>query len=288
MNTFFTNDYNSAERKYLVHAFSLFFFLQIVTFSIKSKQIHPKKMRLTIELVEGAFQFMNKSTGDRELDLRDYKITTLENLGATLDQFDAIDFTSNDIRTLENFPLLNRIKRLYFSNNRISKIDERLHESIPNLEGLIMINNQLQELGDLDSLAGFKKLTTLALMGNPVSTKKHYRLYLIHRIPSIRLLDFKKVKIKERNEADKLFSGEKGKRLENEIGIKSKTFVPGGELINGSGGGAGIQPNNQRKQLTTEEIQAIKQAISKANTLEEMERLKLLLKQGYIPNSNNQ
>ncbi|KAH9421090.1 U2 small nuclear ribonucleoprotein A' [Dermatophagoides pteronyssinus] len=245
-------------------------------------------MRLTIELVEGAFQFMNKSTGDRELDLRDYKITTLENLGATLDQFDAIDFTSNDIRTLENFPLLNRIKRLYFSNNRISKIDERLHESIPNLEGLIMINNQLQELGDLDSLAGFKKLTTLALMGNPVSTKKHYRLYLIHRIPSIRLLDFKKVKIKERNEADKLFSGEKGKRLENEIGIKSKTFVPGGELMTNGGGGAGIQPNNQRKQLTTEEIQAIKQAISKANTLEEMERLKLLLKQGYIPNSNNQ
>lgn len=239
-------------------------------------------MKLTIELVEGAFQFMNKSTGDRELDLRDYKITTLENLGATLDQFDAIDFTSNDIRTLENFPLLNRLKRLYLSNNRCSKIDERLHETIPNLETLIMINNQLDELGDLDPLSGFKKLTTLALMGNPVSTKKHYRLYVIHRIPSIRLLDFKKVKLREREESNKLFSGEKGKRLEHEIGIKSKTFVPGG-------GGAGIQPNtNQRKPLTTEEVQAIKQAISKANTFEEMERLKLLLKQGYIPNSNNQ
>ncbi|OTF80379.1 U2 small nuclear ribonucleoprotein A-like protein [Euroglyphus maynei] len=146
-----------------------------------------------------------------------------------------------------------------------------------------MINNQLQELGDIDPLAGFKKLTTLALMGNPVSTKKHYRLYVIHRIPSLRLLDFKKVKNREREEAQKLFSGEKGKRLENEIGIKSKTFVPGVSEING---GAGIQPNSQRKQLTTEEVQAIKQAISKATTLEEMERLKLLLKQGHIPNSN--
>ncbi|KPM06740.1 U2 small nuclear ribonucleoprotein A-like protein [Sarcoptes scabiei] len=131
-------------------------------------------MRLTIDLVEGGFQFVNKATGDRELDLRDYKISAIENLGATLNQFDSIDFTDNDIRKLENFPLLTRLKRLYLSNNRISKIDEQLAESLPNIEGLVLINNQIQELGDIDPLGKFKKLETLSMMGNPITSKKHY------------------------------------------------------------------------------------------------------------------
>lgn len=68
-------------------------------------------MKLTPDLVEGAYQFINKSTRDRELDLRDYKINVIENLGATLDQFDCIDMTSNDVRRLDGFPLLSRLKR---------------------------------------------------------------------------------------------------------------------------------------------------------------------------------
>lgn len=69
------------------------------------------KMKLTPDLVEGAYQFINKSTRDRELDLRDYKINVIENLGATLDQFDCIDMTGNDVRRLDGFPLLSRLKR---------------------------------------------------------------------------------------------------------------------------------------------------------------------------------
>lgn len=236
-------------------------------------------MRLSVELVEGAFQFMNKATGDRELDLRNYKISTIENLGATLDQFDAIDFTDNDIRHLENFPFLNRLKQLYLSNNRCSKIDTQLHLSIPNLESIILTNNQLQELGDIDPLGQFKNLKMLSLMGNPITTKKHYRLYVIHRIPSLRLLDFKKIKMKEKDEASKLFSGEEGQQLEAKIGIKSKTFVPGGELPD--------QYTFNKRNLTTEEVQAIKDAIAKASTLDEIERLKGFLNQGYIPNNNH-
>lgn len=47
------------------------------------------------------------------------KIGAIENLGATLDQFDAIDFSDNDIRKLDGFPLLKRLKTVYLSNNRI-------------------------------------------------------------------------------------------------------------------------------------------------------------------------
>ncbi len=37
---------------------------------------------------------------DRELDLRGYKIPMIENLGVAQDQFDAIDFSDNEIRSL--------------------------------------------------------------------------------------------------------------------------------------------------------------------------------------------
>lgn len=48
-----------------------------------------------------------------------YKIPVIENLGATLDQFDSIDFSDNEIRKLDGFPLLRRLKTLLVNNNRI-------------------------------------------------------------------------------------------------------------------------------------------------------------------------
>ena len=48
-----------------------------------------------------------------------YKIPVIENMGATLDQFDTIDFSENDLRKLDGFPLLLRLKALHFNNNRI-------------------------------------------------------------------------------------------------------------------------------------------------------------------------
>ena len=47
--------------------------------------------------------------------LIDYKIPIIENMGATLDQFDTINFTNNEIRKIDNFPLLPRIKTLIFN-----------------------------------------------------------------------------------------------------------------------------------------------------------------------------
>lgn len=48
-----------------------------------------------------------------------YRIPEIENLGATGDQFDTIDFSDNDIRKLDGFPYLKRLKCLFFNNNRI-------------------------------------------------------------------------------------------------------------------------------------------------------------------------
>ncbi|KAH3694555.1 U2 small nuclear ribonucleoprotein A'-like [Dreissena polymorpha] len=228
-------------------------------------------VKLTAELIEQSAQFTNPLR-DRELDLRGYKIPVIENMGATLDQFDTIDFSDNDIRKLDGFPLLPRLKTLLFNNNRIVRIAEALHQGIPNLETLILTNNGIQELGDLDPLESLKNLTYLSLMRNPVSTKKHYRLYVLHKVPSLRVIDFQRVKQKERDASHKMFKGKKGQALAADIGKKSKTFVPGEGL-----------PEKRMEGPSKEDIAAIKTAIANAKTLEEVERLNNMLKTGQIP-----
>lgn len=237
-------------------------------------------MRLTVELVEGAAQYIHPATKDRELDLRGYKIPLIENLGATLDHFDSIDFSDNEIRKLENFPLLKRVKKLLFSNNRISKMQDNLVDSLPNLEWLILTNNNIQEPGDIDCLSCLPDLQYLSLLDNPVTTKKHYRLYVIHRLPQVRVLDFKRVKMSEKKEASQLFKGKKGKALEKEVGLKSAEFVPGEAPVDSQTNGQG----NQGKRIRSpEEIQRIREAISKASSLQEIERLQQALKSGFMP-----
>ncbi|KAF5287806.1 hypothetical protein FQR65_LT12174 [Abscondita terminalis] len=227
-------------------------------------------VKLTAELIQNSMQYINP-VKDRELDLRGYKIPEIENLGATGDQFDTIDFSENDIRKLDGFPFLKRIKCLLMNNNRIVRIGQHLEEHIPNLESLVLTGNHVEELADLDPLATLEKLSSLSLLHNPVTAKPHYRLYLIYKLPQLRLLDFRKIKLKEREEAKTLFKSKKGKELQKEILKRAKTFIPGQNV------------NNPPKHLSEQEIRKIREAISKANSLEEVERLQHLLQLGQIP-----
>lgn len=228
-------------------------------------------MKLTAELIEQAAQYTNP-VRDRELDLRGYKIPVLENLGATLDQFDTIDLSDNEVRKLDGFPLLKRLKTLLVNNNRICRIGENLEQALPDLKELILTSNNIQELGDLDPLATVKSLSLLSLLRNPVTNKKHYRLYVINKIPQIRVLDFQKVKLKERQEAEKMFKGKRGAQLAKDIAKQSKTFTPG----------AGLQIE-KKTGPSAAEVEAIKNAIANATSLAEVERLKGLLQAGQIP-----
>ena len=142
-------------------------------------------VKLTRDLIEGAGQYINPIR-DRELDLRGYKIPVIENLGTTLDQFDTIDFSDNEIRKLDGFPYLTRGKSLLLNNNRIVRLGEGLELCLPNLHALIPTNNSLQELADLEPVTSLKKLTMLSLLHNPVVTKRNCREYVIHKFPNLR------------------------------------------------------------------------------------------------------
>ncbi|TRY84284.1 hypothetical protein DNTS_013416, partial [Danionella cerebrum] len=182
-----------------------------------------------------------------------------------------------------------------------SRIGENLEQALPNLRELVLTSNNIQDLGDLDVLATVKSLTLLSLLRNPVTTKKHYRLYVISKIPQIRVLDFQKVKLKERQEAEKMFKGKRGAQLAKDIAKQSKTRA-------GSQGssyqfinidqitryytligcwkrftpGAGLQME-KKAGPSAADVEAIKKAIASASSLAEVERLKGLLQAGQIP-----
>ncbi|XP_053300358.1 U2 small nuclear ribonucleoprotein A' [Pleuronectes platessa] len=229
-------------------------------------------VKLSAELIEQAAQYTNP-VRDRELDLRGYKIPVLENLGATLDQFDTIDFSDNEVRKMDGFPLLKRLKTLLMNNNRICRVGENLEHALPSLSELVLTNNNIQELGDLDPLASVKTLSLLSLLRNPVTNKKHYRLYVISKIPQIRVLDFQKVKLKERQEAEKMFKGKRGAQLAKDIAKRTKTFTPG----------VAVQLEKKKTGPSQADVEAVKNAIANASSLAEVERLKGMLQAGQIP-----
>lgn len=231
-------------------------------------------MRITPELLDGCYQYTNKATTDRELRMRALKIPAIENLGATLNRFDCFDLSDNSIRKLENLPLLPRLKCLLLNNNRIYRIAAHLEESVPNLERIILTNNYIQELGDIDALSTLPNLRVLSLINNPVTSKPHYRHYVIHKLPHLRLLDFNRVKLAERKAAEALFSGEEGDALASSIGIKSKAVDD--DLRREI-------EDKDREHLTKTRIEDARAAEKDAINMQSIQRINNLLKSGYIP-----
>lgn len=199
------------------------------------------------------------------------KIPAIENLGACTDQVDVIDLTDNEITIFENLPQLKRLKMLFLANNHIRTIATGLAGAAGNLESLNLTNNKIQLLSELDKLSDFKKLKILSLIDNPVCHRKHYRLYVIRKVPSVTVLDAQHVTLKERREADLLFESAEGKKIEE--------TVSRAELQQKQKQG---QQQQKKKTLTPQEIAAVQSAIANAKTPEEVDRLEKMLKAGFI------
>ncbi len=55
---------------------------------------------------------------------------------------------------------------------------------------------RISMLSELAKLS--QKIEILSLIGNPVTRRQHYRLYVVSKIPSLLVLDFVKIGAKER------------------------------------------------------------------------------------------
>jgi len=238
--------------------------------------------RLTADLVLRAPSFINP-VKERQLDLRGKMIPAIENLGTTQDQYDTIDFSDNEIGKLENFPLLQRLETILLNNNHINKIASGLGESLPKLDTLILTNNRLVNLSDIDPLAELTTLTTLSLIDNVITKKPFYRLYVIHKLPTLRLLDFRKIKEKDRAESVKMF-GVPAKAPKKKKGkLVQKTFVPGALPTNGTAPVPAATATTTAPKIVTDtpaDQLAIRVAIENAKTMEEVQRVERMLKTG--------
>lgn len=127
----------------------------------------------------------------------------------------------------------------------------------------------IQELGDLEPLIPLKNLTNLCLLQNPVSAKQNYRQYVVYRFPQLKLLDFRKIKQKERETAIEYFRSKRGKEMAREIAKKVKAQTTGTSV--------------EKPLTSSEERKKIREAITNASSLEEVQRLSKLLQAGHIP-----
>ncbi|TKX27653.1 U2 small nuclear ribonucleoprotein A [Elsinoe australis] len=237
-------------------------------------------MRLTSDLISDSNTYLNPLK-ERELDLRGNKIPQIENLGLAKDQ-DAIDFTDNAIASLSNFPLFPRLKSLYLARNRVAHIAPNLAKNIPNLETVVLTDNNLAELADLEPLKEFRKLTHISLVGCPVAAKENYRFFLIWLNPHIRFLDYAKVRDSERSAAKELF----GPSTEEPSDAAQTIFnVRAGKplVLSGVNGGADAGSKRIKTKLTDEEKSRYEKLVKNATSLKEIERLEKMLREGRVP-----
>ncbi|KAF9817502.1 hypothetical protein IEO21_03353 [Rhodonia placenta] len=238
-------------------------------------------MKLTPELIQSVPSTLNP-VKERQLDLRGYKIPAIENLGITKDQHDAIDLTDNSIIVLGNIPLLRRIRTLLLANNRIATISPSLHLSVPNLTTLVLTNNNVTELGDLEPLKDLRNLTYLSLLGNPVREKKWYREWLAWRIPKLRVLDFQRIRDKERQSAKTLFltadnlPTQLATTLSTTVSVHSTKAPVATDEPKPAAAKAG-------RLMSKEEAEKVKEAIARATSIDEIRRLERSLREGFLP-----
>ncbi|KAK1825699.1 leucine-rich repeat-domain-containing protein [Podospora conica] len=238
-------------------------------------------MRLTADLIGHSLSYLNPLK-EREMDLRGHRIPAIENLGVA-GPHDAFDLTDNDIQVLGNFPLSPRVRTLLVARNRVAAIQPSLPAAVPGLRNLVLASNMLAELSDLDVLGRFRVLTHLVLVDNPVTKKEHYRYWVLWRCPSVRFLDYQKVKDAERAKARELFgTPEEMTELANKImGTKSKVFDVAASAA--AAGGGATASRLSRLKLTDKERKKLQDLIKKADSLEEIIRLEKALNEGRLP-----
>ncbi|XP_067417778.1 leucine-rich repeat-containing protein 72 [Emydura macquarii macquarii] len=118
-----------------------------------------------------------------------------------------------------------RLTELYLNNNELIDIAGAL-KHLRALQILLLHNNQLKNLDTtVKELKGMISLQTLNLFHNPLSQDPGYRLYVTYFLPSVQLLDRKKVTQKERESALHIYNHERSRVLRS-IGFGKRRDMP--------------------------------------------------------------
>lgn len=172
-------------------------------------------------------------------------------------------------------PRLTRLSTLIMNNNNVEKISQDAMQNLPNLRLLILNSNKISSLEEVRKLSVLRNLEHLSLIDNPVTSVENYRLFVIYHLPCVRILDLSRVKLKERQEAKRIFgvsARKEKKKAKKALAGEKKASGPEASLKRKSEGSEPV-PNKKTK-LTEKEIF---EAIQKVKTKEELEKLEKLL-----------
>ena len=171
-----------------------------------------------------------------------------------------------------------RLHTLMLTNNRLTRVDAGFADMCPALESLILTNNKISKLEDVSRIAAScKSLLRLSLVGNLVSQLPNYRLYVIHLIPSLRVLDFQKVTTKEKQEAKRRFESAQGAQLLKDLKEREAAInMPEGGAV-----GKKRRTSDRTGAEDDEEVQRkiaeIEKRIEEATSMEEVARLQKMI-----------
>ena len=133
----------------------------------------------------------------------------------------------------------------------------------------MLCHNRLESLTQLAGLKKLKKLQHLSCIGNPIKRLEHYRSFLIATVPSLKTLDFKKIKAAEREKASQLFpeDGESTADLTLVSATADAAQPPPPPPRSGA-------PPAALANLTAEQKAAIRRAVANASTPAEVDALR--------------
>lgn len=236
-------------------------------------------MRLTIDLIEEQAAQVVDPDNNRSIILRGFKISIIENLGITRDQYGCIDLSDNDIVKIANIPKLTRLRTLILANNSINRIALDAFDYLSELTSLVLTNNRISNLETLLPIANLKRLERLSLLHNPVSKEPNYRFFLIHLLnysTAFRFLDFQRITHSERATAKLFFASTEGAdllaRLVPRGGSAEKMELTAGEPLR----------VEKRSVLSPDILEKIRVALSETNDMDVVEKLERVLKTGQI------
>ena len=269
-------------------------------------------MRLTADVLLRLRGFLN-AVQEREANLRGFQIPAIENLAVLEDQFDCLDFSNNDIKKVDNFPVMKKVSTLLFHNNRISRLASDLGTKLPQLHNLVLTANSITQLYELRALAKCPQLEHLVLVDNPVAMHPNYRSFVIYHMcclreslhgatglgsggfkHGLRSLDYRKVTVEERELAERLFTSEAGRTLLQQLKEEKSSGVtaasgsaslaePRGSAASAGSSSSGKAGAPAPVPLTAEQKQVVRQAVEAAASEEEIARIELQLQTGQFP-----
>ncbi len=133
--------------------------------------------------------------------------------------------------------------------------------------------------------------------------RQNYRLYAIHKIPTLKVLDFQKVKQTERERAQRLASSAAGAAMEADARMEARAAAatnggtaPGGahadNEYHGENGTNTFEPGEGKSaeesfatQFTVKEKARIRDMVANAASADEIDRIENLVKRGIFPGS---